>query len=420
MPKSDPRNPNFRWQAILLPVMMSALLLSGCASEEKDPPVKTINVTVEPTAVVEIATVPVETVEVEPTEKTLETLAADLQSDDEETILAAFQAIDEVLKSEESESAIVLLEENIDVLISLMAHESIEICRFATWMLTNVETEEAFEAIYAARDHPDFSIRMAVLWALVERGDPRVVDALVEAFRPDSEIEPAFLFFLLDEMETGVEEVLTQALEVADASVLPEIVDRFVELASVETIPLLIDLLDREDFEGRIGIIEALGEIGDPTALPTLLSMFEDEDEKVRTAVVKSLGSFDDPSVLDPLVEALEDVSTNVQKAAAKSLCNLSEATLEPLLDALTTFAPLDLERVAKAYRFFIAWGKLGSESALIQALNNYGTKSMALAFLNSGNEKLEAAGKTWANQHGYTVITMPSVGSSGGWGSGN
>jgi HEAT repeat protein len=418
MRKSDPRSLMFRWRAILLPfLVISTLLLAGCGPDEVKPMAKPTETPPVRTPVVEVATVPVETVEVDEAVQTLEALAADIQSDDEETILAAFEAIDEELKSESPEAAIALLEENAAVLIGLMAHESIEICRGATWMLANVETEAAFEAIYAAVDHPDFGVRMSVLWELVEREDPRAVDALVAAFSPDSEIEPAFLYMLLDKMDDGAEEVLIRSLEVADASLLPEITERLVDLGSEAAIPYLIELLDREDFDDRVGVIEVLGEIGDPAALPTLLSMLEEEDVKIRTAAVVALGNFDDPAVFEALVELLEDDAPVLQKAAAKTLCNLSEATLAPLFDALWS---LDLEMVAKTYRFFIAWGEPGSEGIMIMALNDYGNKSMALAFLNSGNEALEAAGKTWANAHGYNVVTMPSVGgSSGGWGSG-
>ena len=406
-----------RWYAILLPVLLFALLLSGCGSSEKAPTVEVIEVTVEPTVVVEVATVPVETVEVDSTEAMLAALAADLKSNDVDTILAAFEVIDEQLKSEAPDAAITLLEENTDVLITLMGHDSVEVCRVATWMLTNVETEQAFEAVVGMLDHPDFGVRMSVLWELVEREDPRAIDAVVDAFRPDSGIDPSFLYVLLDEMEEGAEEVLIRALEVADASVLPKIIDRLVALESVESVPQLIDLLGREDFDGRIEVIESLGEIGDPTAVPALLSLLEDEDVKIRTAAIEALGNFDDPAVFEMLVELLEDDAPVIQKAAANSLCKFSETALAPLFDSLWN---LDLEQVAKTYRFFIAWGEPGSEAILGLALRDFGDQSMALAFLNSGNEVLEEAGRIWADEHGYNVVTMPSVGgSSGGWGSG-
>jgi hypothetical protein len=64
-----------------------------------------------------------------------------------------------------------------------------------------------------------------------------------------------------------------------------------------------------------------------------------------------------------------------------------------------------DLAVIAGAFSFFIQRGEPGSEDALIQALNAYGDKDMAEAFLNRGNSALEAAARQWAVAHGYQVI---------------
>lgn len=77
----------------------------------------------------------------------------------------------------------------------------------------------------------------------------------------------------------------------------------------------------------------------------------------------------------------------------------------------LASLKQRDLAVIAVAYSFFIQRGKPGSEDALIQALNSYGSKEMAQAYLNCGNSALKQAGENWAGAHSYAIT------SSRGWG---
>src|SRR5260370_42231854 len=74
---------------------------------------------------------------------------------------------------------------------------------------------------------------------------------------------------------------------------------------------------------------------------------------------------------------------------------------------------------IARATSFLIArgdslhpvgWGN--SEDALIRVLFMLGDKDIAEEFVNSGNSKLEQAGRHWAQIHRY--IIKPTY--SGGW----
>lgn len=49
-----------------------------------------------------------------------------------------------------------------------------------------------------------------------------------------------------------------------------------------------------------------------------------------------------------------------------------------------------------------------GSEKKLVDVLMDYGNKSMAEDFLNSGSNQLSSGGRSWANAHGYNVRTGP------------
>lgn len=63
-----------------------------------------------------------------------------------------------------------------------------------------------------------------------------------------------------------------------------------------------------------------------------------------------------------------------------------------------------------------IKLGIEGSQNELIGVLFEYGNKSMAEDYLNSGSGELAAGGRRWANAHGYQVST--GFGSNrSGWG---
>ena len=86
-----------------------------------------------------------------------------------------------------------------------------------------------------------------------------------------------------------------------------------------------------------------------------------------------------------------------VRIGAAGALGELGTArAIEPLITAMQAE---DLEIIAGAYRFFIRKGERDSEPILIMALNEYGFREMAQAFLNCGNNVLEEAATEWAGE---------------------
>jgi hypothetical protein len=69
-------------------------------------------------------------------------------------------------------------------------------------------------------------------------------------------------------------------------------------------------------------------------------------------------------------------------------------------------------------YRGLITYGVNEAEEALVEALQRFGDKTMALDYVNSGNEALGAAGRAWAKDNGYIIIPMPGSGGGPAWGS--
>ena len=63
-------------------------------------------------------------------------------------------------------------------------------------------------------------------------------------------------------------------------------------------------------------------------------------------------------------------------------------------------------EQTVTVYFPLIMIGEERTVDVLVEALDNFGYKRMALDYLNSGNVKLENAAERWADKHGYKVVT--------------
>src|SRR5205823_6373110 len=155
----------------------------------------------------------------------------------------------------------------------------------------------------------------------------------------------------------------------------------------------------------------ALGKIKDGHAVDALIIGLNDRDLTVRYRSAQSIGELKDPRAVDSLSMALAgnkpdqyvDVwrhheSGTVRSMIAYALESIGNAPAkEKLLEALRNS---DAEVVAGAYRFFIRRGNQDAESALVRGLERYGTKEMALDYLNCGNSLLVREGEIWARRH--------------------
>jgi hypothetical protein len=79
-----------------------------------------------------------------------------------------------------------------------------------------------------------------------------------------------------------------------------------------------------------------------------------------------------------------------------------------------------DYDLIADLHHVYIQLGRPGSEPALIGALDAHGDPIMALAFLYSGNRKLDAGARRWAARNGYTITGESGTSIPGSWGNAN
>jgi HEAT repeat protein len=176
--------------------------------------------------------------------------------------------------------------------------------------------------------------------------------------------------------------------------------------------PLIASLKDT-DMLVRESAAEALGKINDPRAIEPLIAALTDSYYGVRHNAVVALSNINDPHAIDPLITALKDTDSDVRNSAAWALKDIKDPRAVSALMARN----IQVAEIATNYTFFIRQGESGSEDVLIKALDMYGNKEMAEAFLNCGNSKLEHAARRWTTSHGFQIAAT-SDGGSVAWGS--
>jgi len=177
--------------------------------------------------------------------------------------------------------------------------------------------------------------------------------------------------------------------------------------------PLINALKDKDSYV-RGQVVEALGEIKDARAVDSLITTLKDEDYLyVRQETVKALGKMKDGRAVQTLINALNDEYPDVREEAVKALIEIGIPAIEPLNHAIKGN---NLRVVADAHYFFICIGEPDTETVLVEALQKYGTKRMAIDFIDCGNIQLEEAAYKWAESHGYKIKESIDVSKGPKW----
>jgi hypothetical protein len=147
----------------------------------------------------------------------------------------------------------------------------------------------------------------------------------------------------------------------------------------------------------------------DAEAVEALVALLNDKDQEIRKAAIQSLACReDDPRAHEVLIGLLKDDNKDTRWMVMKSLSNKQ----------VKDFLENNIKYVYDHYNELIEKGIMGTEPALVRALNNYGGEEMAVIYLNSGSQKLEDGARQWADIHGYTVYQTHSGGGGAKWGS--
>jgi len=133
------------------------------------------------------------------------------------------------------------------------------------------------------------------------------------------------------------------------------------------------------------------------------MDTLKDKNLNVRRNAAEALGEIGDHRAVERLLAALEDEDTYVKIYAAEAIGRMGM----PVVD---TVKEKCLLIVAENYGVFIARGKPGIETVLVEALYKYGSREMAEDFGNCGNDQLASAAGEWSTERGYYWVETLSA----------
>ncbi|RNM12716.1 HEAT repeat domain-containing protein [Nocardioides pocheonensis] len=236
---------------------------------------------------------------------------------------------------------------------------------------------------------------------------------------PNAEVATCARKAIAGIFDSGAADALVPLLADDDPRVVVSATEALGQIGKRSTVPALVPLLQSPNRQVEIEALHALGTIGDKKVVPAIEEVAlrrgatpaEDKaGRKVRIAAVGALGNLGDQRARTTLVRVLGS-DPACSRAAGASLAALYQDDVTPLL-------PLLQERRHVALAFgLVDIGQEGTEDSLVAALHRFGDLELAEYYLNCGNRRLEKAARTWADDHGYSVLTHPGVGGDE-WGS--
>jgi HEAT repeat protein len=124
--------------------------------------------------------------------------------------------------------------------------------------------------------------------------------------------------------------------------------------------------------------------------------------EEEREFVAGNLGKIGAPAI-EPLIALLKAPDSHSRLLAARTLQQIAvgKSKDQRAVHALmTALQERNTAAIAGAYMFFVDRGEPGSQKALIEALDQFGSERMAEYLLNCGDVQLEAAARAWAKAY--------------------
>jgi HEAT repeat protein len=266
------------------------------------------------------------------------------------------------------------------------------------------------------------SERCNAIYGLSGEGEPAVAPLLALTDDPDAEVAECARKAIAYVDDADAADALVGLLGDDNPAVVASALEALGHIGDRSTARRVARALDSSNPGVVLAAARALGRIGDPGVVPALekaalrrgANPAEDRaGRKARRLVVVALGDLGGPEVKSTLVQVLSSDPSS-SRAAGTALAKIFAEDVTPLLPLLQDKRNVDL-----AFGL-VDVGQPGTEGALVTALMRYGGGDLAKYYLNSGNGALEDAGRKWAHEHGYSVITIPGIGEDGDtWGSG-
>ena len=222
-----------------------------------------------------------------------------------------------------------------------------------------------------------------MVYALVELGNPRPLDLLIEVLKDK------------DEKPYAKDWAVNELVNIGSSAVDP-----------------LITLLEDEALDVKMYVVKALEKIDDPKVIDALIeTLLNDKDTNVRESAVIALGRIGNSKVADALVDiALKDKNADIRRSTAKALGRIGDSkTIDHILSIALTGKPFSHKYNKEiSYRAVMAVIHMRREETipvLINALDTQGGRWVEV-YLNCDYYPLSDAAKDWCKENGYKIYT--------------
>ncbi|MGI0484634.1 HEAT repeat domain-containing protein [Pantanalinema rosaneae CENA516] len=313
------------------------------------------------------------------------------------------------------DSRIVELEtqKNVTELINLLKQQE-PLSAQAAEALGNIGDKQAVDAlIQSVSVEADVSIRKQAVTALGKLQDSRAAKPLITALQdPNPQVREATKTALKDlaAKDPKVIKLLMPGLTSENRKVLDETRSALAAIGTPAVDPMIKALKD-DNAMIRLGAAIVLGDIGDQKAIKPLAANLTDWYSNLFAA--RALAKLD----WEPQTDTDKIRFLVAQQKGGELRQNWATAKTVLLKDVESN----DYRAIQTALYAFISIGDRDIVNTLIKSLETKGNKTMALAYLNSGESQLSQAAKNWAESRGYEVVkTMKNQGVQpvtwGGW----
>jgi len=175
---------------------------------------------------------------------------------------------------------------------------------------------------------PDYTSIGASVNASADLADKRVTPTLAYGFGYDIQGRAGTKFetFSTIIMQHSADvEALTEALEDAHRDVRVSVIEALGEIGDPRSVPALTQSLSDRDWRIREAVAEALGELESSAASPALQSALGDTHWKVRLAAVEGIGASGDDAAAPAVRKLLKDPRPEIREAVVEAVEELLE-----------------------------------------------------------------------------------------------
>ncbi|MBD3214862.1 MAG: hypothetical protein GF311_19780, partial [Candidatus Lokiarchaeota archaeon] len=242
----------------------------------------------------------------------------------------------------ERQAAIKLLgllkdEDSIDLLIKSLNSQNEKIRRLSYRALLKIIESDSLEKIIQALSSKKWQIRKWCANILFKKMSDN-----------NQEIFINHLFSLLEDPKSNVRQKAINLLSKIDNPKIVErvrgILDRtsnwkrrrsciqlLTKKGGEDTLKLLFEFIDDEDFYIRNWVLQAIGRLKDLENIEPIITLLDAEDERIKLSAIKTLSKIGDKRALPSLIRQMGETNWEIRKAAENALDKIDPSWMDIL-----------------------------------------------------------------------------------------